>query len=109
MRFIRLIEKTGANGVVFLSGDIHYGDLSRETQDVPYPIWDLTSSGLTHFWPTPGPNVNRAYAQTVHARNFGLVHIRWNIDNPLIVLEIRGVDEKIRLQHTLQLKALQVS
>ena len=109
LRFIRLIEKTGANGVVFLSGDIHYGDLSRETQDVPYPIWDLTSSGLTHFWPAPGPNANRAYPQTVHARNFGLVHIRWNIDNPLIVLEIRGVDQKIRLQHTLQLNALQVS
>lgn len=109
LRFIRLIEKTKANGVVFLSGDIHYGDLSRETQDVPYPIWDLTSSGLTHFWPTPGPNTNRTYLQTVHARNFGLVHIRWDIDDPLIVLEIRGHDRKIMLQHTLYLKALQVS
>lgn len=106
LRFTRLIEKTKADGVVFLSGDIHYGDLSCETQDVPYPIWDLTSSGLTHFWPTPGPNTNRAYPHTVHARNFGLVHMRWDIDNPIIVLEIRGAGRKIMLQHALHLKAL---
>ena len=106
-RFITLIEKTKANGVVFLSGDIHYGDLSCEIRDVPYPIWDLTSSGLTHFWPTPGPNTNRVYLQTVHARNFGLVHIRWDLAEPLVVLEVRDINRKIRLQHTLHLKALQ--
>ena len=107
-RFIRLINETRASGIIFLSGDIHYGDLSCETQDVPYPIWDLTSSGLTHFWPTPGPNLNRASPQTVHMRNFGLVHIRLDLDDPLVILEIRGVNGKIMVQDTLRLKTLQV-
>ena len=108
LRFIRLIDKTRASGIIFLTGDIHYGDLSCETRDVPYPIWDLTSSGLTHFWPTPGPNLNRAYPQTVHTRNFGLVHIRLDLDDPLVILEIRGVNGKTMVQHTLRLKTLQV-
>ena len=109
MRFIRLIEKTGASGVIFLSGDIHYGDLSCETHDVPYPIWDLTSSGLTHYWPTPGPNINRVYLRTVNERNFGLVHIRWDLGDPLAILEIRDANGKIMVQHALRLNALQVS
>lgn len=108
-RFINLIRRTKANGVIFLSGDIHYGDLSCETSNVPYPLWDLTSSGFTHFWPTPGPNSNRVYANTIHERNFGLVHILWQSDNPLVVLEIRNVNGDLRLQHTLRLESLSIS
>lgn len=107
-RLISLIEETSAEGVVFLSGDIHYGELSCETRDVPYPIWDLTSSGLTHFWPTPGPNSNRHCHQFVNSRNFGLVHMRWDIDDPLVILEIRDINGRIMLQHTLSLNALKV-
>ncbi len=111
LRLIRLLATTGAAGVLFLSGDIHYGELSCETTDVPYPLWDLTSSGLTHFWPTPGPNANRvwanrAQAQSAHARNFGLVQIRWDLVDPLIVLEVRGAKGEIMLQHTLSLSTL---
>ena len=105
-RLIRLIEKTKANGVVFLSGDMHYGDISCERENVPYPLWDVTSSGLTHFWPTPGPNSNRMYADTVHERNFGLLHLRWDLKEPLIVLEIRGEKGQLKLQHTLRINSL---
>lgn len=106
LRLIRLIEAARAGGVLFLSGDVHYGDLSCATRGVPYPLWDLTSSGLTHFWPTPGPNANRVHARTVHTRNFGLVHVRWDLGDPLVVLEVRGVNGAIMLQHTLSLSTL---
>ena len=46
--------------MVFLSGDIHYAELSRLDVNVPYTLWDLTSSGLTEEWRVPTPNANRA-------------------------------------------------
>ena len=58
-RLFDLIRRKEANGVIFLSGDIHYGELSRLDVNVPYTLWDLTSSGLTEEWRVPTPNVNR--------------------------------------------------
>ena len=105
-RLINLLDRTKANGVIFLSGDIHYGDLSCEKKDAPYPLWDLTSSGLTHFWPSPGPNSNRVYDKTVHERNFGLINILWQSDSPVVTLEIRNDEGKHKLRHTIQLQSL---
>ena len=34
-----------ANGVLFLSGDVHYAEISRLETDGLYPIYDITSSG----------------------------------------------------------------
>jgi len=50
-RFYDLIRKTGAEGVVVLSGDRHLTEVSVDKgqlgSNVPYPIWDLTASGMT--------------------------------------------------------------
>jgi alkaline phosphatase D len=47
-RMLQLIAKTGAEGVMFVSGDRHLGEISVLQQSaVPYPIHDLTSSGMT--------------------------------------------------------------
>lgn len=47
-RMLKLIAKTGAEGVIFISGDRHLGEISALTQSVvPYPLFDLTSSGMT--------------------------------------------------------------
>ena len=35
------------SGVIFLSGDRHYGDLNVEKREGMYPIYDFTSSPLT--------------------------------------------------------------
>ncbi len=47
-RMLQLIAKTGAEGVVFVSGDRHLGEISvLKNSVVPYPVYDLTSSGMT--------------------------------------------------------------
>ena len=69
-RLFDLIRRKRANGVVFLSGDIHYAELSKREVNVPYPLWDLTSSGLTEEWRVPTPNANRA-SEVVADANFG--------------------------------------
>ncbi|OWQ90441.1 hypothetical protein CDN99_13915 [Roseateles aquatilis] len=80
-RLVELIRRTGAEGVVFLSGDMHYAELS--SVDVPggYPLWDATSSGLTEVWDIPTPNRNRRSA-VIAALNFGVVDIEPVTDNP---------------------------
>lgn len=58
-RLLALIERTGANGVVFLSGDRHIGALYRDTRPGRYPLFEITSSGMTHAWTQAreaGPN-----------------------------------------------------
>ena len=109
-RLIALIARTHAAGVLFVSGDIHYGELSRETRQAAYPLWDLTSSGLTHFWPTPGPNANRVEpetgTETVHRRNFGLLDVAWEGGQARVGLEIRDHAGGRRLWHTVALDRL---
>ena len=50
-RLYDLIHHTGAHGVIILSGDRHLTEVSVDRGElgasVPYPIWDLTSSGMT--------------------------------------------------------------
>jgi alkaline phosphatase D len=75
-RLIDLIRRKHANGVVFLSGDIHYAELSKQDVNVPYTLWDLTSSGLTEEWPVPTPNSNRA-SEVLPKANFGFIDIDW--------------------------------
>jgi alkaline phosphatase D len=45
-----LLKKTNANGVFFISGDVHYAELSKLENPGRYPIYDLTASGLTQSW-----------------------------------------------------------
>jgi alkaline phosphatase D len=75
-RLFDAIRRKRANGVVFLSGDIHYAEFSKYALNLPYPMWDLTSSGLTEEWRVPTPNANRA-SEVVADANFGHVDIDW--------------------------------
>jgi alkaline phosphatase D len=76
-RLYRLIAATGASGVVFLSGDRHIGAMYRETSQVPYPLYELTSSGITHPWAgaaEAGPN---RLGELFTEQHYGAVHIDW--------------------------------
>ena len=75
-RLFDTIRRKRANGILFLSGDIHYAELSKYSLNLPYPMWDLTSSGLTEEWRVPTPNANRA-SEVVADANFGFIDIDW--------------------------------
>lgn len=95
-RMIELIKETRANGVFFISGDVHYAELSRRTYPGMYPIYDLTSSGLTEEWKFSAPNTFRM-GNPVMENHFGLIHLDW-IENS-IKLEIRNVDNAAKLSY----------
>lgn len=107
-RLFVLIGRTGATGVILLSGNVHYADVSR-TDDGPYPLYDFTSSGLTH--------TNPAYAKAVNSyrvagpfveENFGLVEIDWDVrPHPVITFKAIGADGSVAFEHQLTLDTLQ--
>jgi alkaline phosphatase D len=104
-RLIRLIAETGADGVIFITGDTHRGQFSRLTDGVPYPLWEVDSSGLTENWQWAAPDKNRVggfYAED----NYGLIHIDWNMSDPVIYMEIRDVKGEVAMQNTVRLSEL---
>jgi alkaline phosphatase D len=105
-RLIELIRRKRASGVVFISGDTHYAELTRLDVNVPYPLWDLTSSGLTEVWPVDVPNANRVGSH-LREPNFGLIEIDWDI-HAAVTLKALDIGGKARIEQRVALEELQV-
>lgn len=76
-RLFRLVASTGAQGVVFLSGDRHIGALYRETAGTPYPLHEMTSSGMTHPWRTAAEAGPNRLGELFTEFHYGTVDIDW--------------------------------
>jgi len=76
-RLTELIKSTRAEGLVILSGDMHYAEMSRLDVAKGYPLWEATSSGLTEVWDIPTPNRRRT-SSVLAEQNFGLLDIDWS-------------------------------
>ncbi|NNE94161.1 MAG: alkaline phosphatase family protein [Verrucomicrobiales bacterium] len=108
-RMIDLIAKTKASGVVFVSGDRHWSDLSVQRKNVPYPLYDLTSSSLNqpHKRGTPTENRYRETDKTYHQVNFGVVVIDWEGDEPTLEVRIQDLENQTRIRKRIGLSELQ--
>jgi alkaline phosphatase D len=104
-RFIDLIDKTHANGVILLSGDMHYGELSRMTTDVPYPLYDFTSSGINLEWKHPMENIHRM-GETEFRSHIGWIEIDWDQPDPEINLRLQVVNGEFSTEHQILLSEL---
>ncbi|MEZ5457230.1 MAG: alkaline phosphatase D family protein [Lysobacteraceae bacterium] len=100
-RLIQLIRDTEAKNVVFISGDTHYGELSKLDVNVPYPLYDLTSSGLTEVWKVPVPNALRQ-GGIFRQANFGRINIDWSLRQ--VTLSLRDAKGEPLLTHTLPIR-----
>lgn len=119
---LRLIRKTRASGVIFLSGDVHYGelsllqrpedlivddleDLSSSSEPPMYPLWDLTSSGLTQAddWPTIPSNMNRI-GSPVNRNHAGLVTLRGDGQDTAVDMELFLTDGTTALNFSIPLR-----
>jgi alkaline phosphatase D len=107
-RLFELIRDVGAEGVIFLSGDRHLGELSMMDAGIGYPVYDLTSSGLNQGSKTWQPlETNRHRVATMGSGdNFGFITIDWKPTDPKISLQIRDVEGDIIVQQKLNLSNL---
>ncbi len=105
-RLLDLIADTRANGVILLSGDRHWAELSKvDPSHIAYPLYELTSSSLNQIHPrgTPTKNANRADPATFHLPNYGLIQIDWSQPRLHVLLQIRDVDSRVKLQKSLSI------
>jgi len=102
-RLYDLIGRTAASGVVFLSGDRHLGAFYRETAGTPYPLIEMTSSGITKSYQSreAGPNRIGAILGEV---NFGTIEIDWAA--PRVTLALRDVNGATQRQLVVTLDEL---
>lgn len=89
-RLFKLIGETGANGIVFLSGDRHRAAMYRNTRDSAYPLYEITSSSLNLPMADTdeyGPH----QLETMHGSvNFGMLDIDW--ETRTLKMTITGLD-----------------
>lgn len=85
-RLFTLLKKYKAHHTVMISGDVHFAELSKK--DIGgYPLYDLTSSGITHTSKTwykaeNSFRIGKAYAE----KNAGIIGIDW--DKKTITLSV---------------------
>lgn len=101
-RMLDLIKKTRANGVLFITGDVHYGEISVLKDTGLYPIYDVTSSGITSTWHFPTPNENRIEGPIME-NHFGMITVDWTLPDPLIKMEIIDVLDNQRVEYSVPL------
>lgn len=104
-----LIRTTQANGVFFLSGDVHYAEFTKTQPAGMYPIYDFTSSGLTHNeGAVPSTNNAIRVGQAFAGKNYGMITIDWNASPVAIKVEIFSSDaaQIPRISHTVTLDEL---
>lgn len=128
-RLFQLIDDTKRNGVIFISGDVHFGEITRYDCAVGYPLYDVTSSGLVQsvekvfprplrfivrllFWYTPNTmrvtNDNCRYKSCTYGQqNFGAISIDWDANPATVRLEIRDVNGLTALSTNVSLSELQ--
>ncbi len=76
-RLLSAIREANIPGVIFLTGDVHHGELTRMDRPGTYPLYDLTSSPLTAgtYSPEPANNTMRVPGTLVTERNFATLEV----------------------------------
>jgi len=93
-RMIDLVRRTGASGVIFISGDVHWGEINRQEVAGGYPLHDVTASGLNNDWDGIEPSTRRL-GPAVPEYNFGSIEVDWAADDPqlrLLSIDLEGAE-----------------
>jgi alkaline phosphatase D len=106
-RMYEIIKTSRKPGVMFLSGDIHCAEMSvNSSSDLNYPIYDFTSSGLTHAHLSAKIYKNSYKIQKASCSlNYGLITIKWT-DPVSIKVEIKDIQNFTSQEKTLYLDDL---
>ena len=104
-RLFTLIKKHKVNGVVIISGDTHWGEISQYKHNLDYPLIEMTSSGLTEKWKNVSPNTHRI-GDFTHLVNYGDLSIDWQQADPSISLQLKDIDGKAIMQSQFKLSSI---
>lgn len=104
-KMFQTIRDAHASGVVFMTGDVHIAELSVNNEPDLYPVYDLTSSGLTQLEGEDIPNANRV-GNSFLDYNFGMIEIDWSQPDPLILFKAYGLNGDAGITHSVNLSEI---
>jgi alkaline phosphatase D len=104
-KMYNLIASTNASGVLFISGDVHYSELSKREPSNTYPLYDITSSGITGT-STPVANTYREGTPSA-INNIGMIDITWNGNASKIKMSILDESASPLLEKEITLSDIQ--
>lgn len=109
-RLFELIKTTKANGVLFISGDRHRGELAAMDAGIGYPLYDLTTGSLNKAVKefSAEKNFYRMNKNVESNESFGLITIDWGVFTPpQILLGIKDLVGSDTIERKISLSALQ--
>jgi hypothetical protein len=114
-RLFDIIGKTKKSGVMLLSGDVHFAEISKTFCTLPevgYDLFEITSSGMTHYVPKTLCDIvlNNDYQVTdsVHDYNFAKFEFDWGSkrDDSSVVVKIIDIENVVRTHMKFRYKEL---
>jgi alkaline phosphatase D len=117
-RLINLIQRSRAPGVILISGDRHLGEISKlQGPDANYPLYEVTSSGLTHkvdfFWHLRnlfmGEKNRYRLGEQLLDLNFGTIDINRGTSPAQVGLEVHDKLGNVRLEQIVSVGSPQPS
>jgi alkaline phosphatase D len=89
-KLLRFLKEQEIKGVIFLSGDRHYGELLKLERTDTYPLYEMTSSPLTSLVNPGYTKINplRLPETLVLDLNFGKIHLLGKGENRRCRLEL---------------------
>ena len=104
-KMLQLIQETRANGVLFLSGDVHWAEISKRDLPSSYPLYDITASGITEKWGSIEPNQYRV-GEPFRENHFGQLVFDWTAESPTVTMQIIDSTGKVQREETIPLQTL---
>jgi alkaline phosphatase D len=89
-RLLTLIVKTKPKNLMILSGDRHMAEISKmDLQGLPYPLYDFTSSGMTHIRSGSTEANKFRVGDMIVKKNFGVLKLSWEGARPSVSMQVR--------------------
>jgi alkaline phosphatase D len=100
-----LLAKHSDKRILFISGDRHIAEISSENvMDLPYTVYDFTSSGLTHTWDVKKEEKNRfRIGALIIEKNYGIIRINETDKHYAVTLQVWGEQKKLLLEENVLL------
>lgn len=89
-RLLDLARHPRAGAVVFLSGDRHVGGIYRHDPPGRAPLYEVTSSGMTHAWAQAREDGPNRIGDLVRDNHFALLDLDWSARSMQITFQDAG-------------------
>ncbi|MFN8284797.1 MAG: alkaline phosphatase D family protein [Chitinophagales bacterium] len=104
-KMYQTIRDAHAEGVIFLTGDVHYSDINKRTPANLYPIYDFTSSSINETEGSPKASAYRI-AGPFGKPNYSVLNINWNATPVTITSTTYDASDVVKIQKTISLDEL---